>query len=621
MNILHNKLLKTTNLLGLLAGTAFLAFAPVLWNEFLDWDDDTNFLENPHFRGLGWEQVRWAFTTHWLGAYQPFAWILFGVEYALWKLNPWGFHFTSILLHIAITVTIWSLAVMLLKRDAAGSAELARSPAPLGVAALAALLFAVHPLRVETVAWASAQGYLPGTLLALLATAVYVRAIESQGWLRIVWLTVGVLAFVGSLLSHGLALGLPLALLALHVGFLRRPRSRSEMLRAVRSIVLFIPITLIFVVVVYRSKEDRMVGHAGTPELIGSGLASACYSSWFYLVKTIVPIGLHAHYQGPGPLRVENVGLALACLATAVAAAALPRVARGLPGLAAAILGCLVLLAPTSGIVHYGSEVVADRYSYLPSIPLILALAVALGRLDASWRKGAAGALLLAIPVLAALTREQCRVWHDSEHFLSYLLKAGGDGEGDGLVHLKLGLVTARQPGRLAEARAQVEQAVRLNPTNPRFRHNLGYLLAREGRTDDAIAEYLEASRLDLEYPLPRRALGSLFFQQGRFEQARVHYGAVVRLEPRSAPARCDLGLVLERTGDLNAAEAQFRTALELDARSALAHQELGLILAARNQRAEARTHLDRALQIQPGLAAARRGLEALDLAPPAEGR
>jgi Flp pilus assembly protein TadD len=608
-------------LLLVITVTTFLSFAPVLANGFLDWDDDTNFLENPNFRGLGADQLRWALTTHWLRAYQPLAWIFFGFEYSLWKLDPWGYHLTSILFHAAVVIALWALAVMLLKRDTRASSNPENRVGALAVGALSTLLYSVHPLRVETVAWASAQGYLPCTLLALLATAAYVQAIENHGGSRILWMASSLVFFAGSLLSHGLALGLPVALLGLSVGFLHRPRSRSELYQAVQSILPYLPLTLAFAALAMSSKQVRIDAESAAAGSFASGLLNASYSAWFYPAKTVVPLALHARYQNPGPPGHVSLGLGLACGATALTAISLPWVLRRFPGLAASVLGYLALLAPTSGLVHYGKEVVADRYSYLPSIPLFLALAVSLGRLDVIKRRTAAAVILLLLPLLVTLTRDQCRLWHDSSAFLNYLARNGGDGVGDGLVHLKLGLLRARQPGKLVEARAYVEQAIQLNPTNARFHHNLGYLLAREGKIGEAIAAYREACRLDRQYALPRRALGSIFFQQGRYEQAREEYSAVLRLNPDSAQARCDLGLVLENTGEVDAALAQFRTALDLDQNSALAHQELGLILAARNQKAEAIDHLRRALQLQPGLAPARKLLDSLQRAPSASGR
>ena len=151
------------------------AFIPVLDNGFVDWDDDQNFLDNPYFRGLGVAQVKWAWTTFWLGVYQPLAWLLFEAQYVFWQLDPRGYHLTSLLLHVANAVVLYVLTVALLVRCRTDSCL--ESPWTCSVGAgLATALFAVHPLRVEAVAWASCQPYLPCVLFSMLAVLAYLRA-------------------------------------------------------------------------------------------------------------------------------------------------------------------------------------------------------------------------------------------------------------------------------------------------------------------------------------------------------------------------------------------------------------------------------------------------------------
>ncbi len=146
-----------------LAFFVIYAFIPILDNGFVDgWDDDPNFRDNPYFRGLGAAQVRWAWTTFWVGVYQPLAWLLFEVQYFFCELDPRGYHLTSLLLQVANAVVLYVLTVALLARCRTGSCL--QSPWTYSLSAgLATALFAVHPLRVEAVAWASCQPYLPCT--------------------------------------------------------------------------------------------------------------------------------------------------------------------------------------------------------------------------------------------------------------------------------------------------------------------------------------------------------------------------------------------------------------------------------------------------------------------------
>ena len=163
------------------------AFIPALDNGFVNWDDDKNFLDNPYYRGLGADQVKWAWTTFWVGVYQPLAWLLFEAQYVVWKLDPRGYHLTSLILHAANAVVLYVLTVTVLVRCRPDSLRERPVDVPPG-AGLATALFAVHPLRVEAVAWASCQPYLPCALFSMLAVLAYLRAFRIDpsprwGWL------------------------------------------------------------------------------------------------------------------------------------------------------------------------------------------------------------------------------------------------------------------------------------------------------------------------------------------------------------------------------------------------------------------------------------------------------
>ncbi len=197
------------------------AFIPSLGNEFVVWDDDQNFLANPNFRGLGAAQVKWAWTTFWFGAYQPFAWLLFETQYVFRQLDPRGYHLTSLLLQVANAVVLYVLTVALLVRCRINSCL--ESPWKCSLSAgLATALFAVHPLRVEAVAWASCQPYLPCILFSMLAVLVYLRAFPMDSSPRWGWLAGSFLLFVTALLFKAVAVSLPAVLLILDVYPLRR---------------------------------------------------------------------------------------------------------------------------------------------------------------------------------------------------------------------------------------------------------------------------------------------------------------------------------------------------------------------------------------------------------------
>src|SRR5256886_12931262 len=165
------------------------AFLPTLQNQFVDWDDAKNFLENPHYRGLGWTHLHWMWTTH-LGHYIPLTWMTLGLDYLLWGMNPVGYHLTNLLLHAANAVVFFFVVRRILALALPGPSECGHALAV--SAGFAALVFAIHPLRVESVAWATERRDVLSGLFYLSAILVYLRACErgerGRGWY---WLSGG----------------------------------------------------------------------------------------------------------------------------------------------------------------------------------------------------------------------------------------------------------------------------------------------------------------------------------------------------------------------------------------------------------------------------------------------
>jgi protein O-mannosyl-transferase len=457
------------------------AFLPVVGNGFVDWDDETNFLKNSQYRGLGWPQVRWACTTFLLGVYQPIAWLLLEVQYAVCGLDPRGYHLASLLLHAANAVALYALTAALLVRcrpDPFLHDPWARA---LG-AGLATALFAVHPLRVEAVAWASCQPYLPCALFSMLTVLAYLRAVGDGPSRRRGWLAASFGLFAVAMLSKAAAVTLPVVLLILDVYTLRRlgggpgrwlgPAARRVWLEKVP----FVALGLVFMGLAVAAKADAQTLVVHDDDL-PTRIARACYGTWFYLLKTAIPLDITSFYPLPRRLDRYAPPFALSVLATLVVTAGLLVLRRRRPGLLAAWLSYLVLLAPSSGLVRVGPHLAADRYSYLAMAGLVAPAAAGLGLAWASSRRARAVAVLAAaaaLPVLVVLSRAQCRAWHDSATLWTHVLDHGG---ASATAHGGLGLVRFGQ-GRYEEAKAHFDEAIRFDPFDPSAYNNRASLLA-----------------------------------------------------------------------------------------------------------------------------------------------
>src|ERR1051325_8616141 len=176
------------------AALTFVAFLPVLRNGFVTWDDDRNFLDNPYYRGLGWTQLKWMWTTFHMGHYVPLSWMTLGLDYELWGMNAAGYHLTNLLLHVANAVAIYFVARRLIGLARPEARE--RRPRTVSLAAaFAALFYAIHPLRVESVAWATERRDVLSGFIYALCVLAYLRAVD-QGNQRRRWYMVSLAGFV-----------------------------------------------------------------------------------------------------------------------------------------------------------------------------------------------------------------------------------------------------------------------------------------------------------------------------------------------------------------------------------------------------------------------------------------
>src|SRR3989441_325892 len=345
------------------------AFLPTLQNQFVNLDDNDNFLDNPHYRGLAWTHLRWMWTTH-QGHYIPLTWMTLGLDYLLWGMNPVGYHLTSLLLHAANAVVFFFVVRRILTRALPSPSE--RGYALAVSAGVAALGFAIHPLRVESVAWVTERRDVLSGLFYLSAILIYLRACEREergrGWY---WLSVAV--FGCALLSKSMVVNLPVVLVILDVYPLRRLGGArgwwSEPAR--RVYVEKIPFVLLAAAASAIAVMARFSAHAAVPlaQLSVPGrLAVSAYGLSFYLWKMVVPVNLSPLYELPRTVNpwatpfILSYGLVLALTALVLA------LRRRAPGLPAAWLAYVVILLPVLGIFQGGPQIAADRYTYLAGL-------------------------------------------------------------------------------------------------------------------------------------------------------------------------------------------------------------------------------------------------------------
>ena len=387
-----------------------VCFWPVLQNDFVNWDDDTNFLKNRHYRGLGPDNLKWMFTHAHMGHYIPVTWITLGVDYLIWNMKPMGYHLTSLLLHAANAALFCLLLLALLRRAAPEAADSAVTLA----AAAGALLFSIHPLRVESVAWVTERRDVLSGFFILLTLLAYLRMLDAGGRRR-KWLTLSLVCFALSLLSKAWGITLPIVLLALDAFPLRRFDRKS----AARLLIEKIPYAVLAIAAaIVASVAVQQSGAALTLQQFGPAdrLISATYGLCFYVWKTVEPFDLSPLYLRDTYMPVARSYFILFALPVVAVAAAAVLLRKRWPAGWVAALCYAVILSPVLGLTQAGPQIAADRYSYFACMPwAALAGGLFLIRLPRRAERLMAGLMAAAIlSCLGILTLRQTHVWSDS---------------------------------------------------------------------------------------------------------------------------------------------------------------------------------------------------------------
>lgn len=591
-----------------------VVFPLALFGKF-QWDDYPLLVDNPAYRGLAWSNLRWMFSTNLMGHYMPVTWITYGLDYMVWGLDPFGYHLTNLALHAASTTLVYVVALRLF-RAAWGRSDGLR----LG-AALAALLFGIHPLRVESVVWITERLDLACGFFYLLAILMYLRSVEAEStgarWSRTYyWVAVGV--FVLALLSKSMAVTLPAVLLVLDAYPLRRLRPGARgwatpgPLHIWREKVPFVVAAALVSVVAFRVLMS--FAPATSWERLGplERVAVSAYALAFYLQKTLLPLGLSPLYELFLPVRPFDwpflLSGALVLIITGAAFALRPR----WPGLLAVWIGYGVMLSPVVGVFHKGHQIAADRYSYLPGIGWALlaggAVVLALRRCPGARPGRRALAIMLVfsiVPLLALATWKQVKIWGDGVSLWRHAVRID---PASPIAVANLGW-ELRARGDLAEAVEQCQRALLLRPDYADAHLNLGLALAAQGRAAEAERHLRRVIELTPRSVPARSGLGSLLEAQGRVDEAMAHFRQALQIEPRSARAHNNLGVALARSGQTGEALVAFSEAVRLDPNFSQAQNNLGLALAHVGRLTEAQDQFLAAIRSEPGFEEAQRNL------------
>ena len=558
----------------LLAGSVLLAFAPALWNGWVFYDEPQYLLDNPMVqRGLTLRGLRWAFTTFHASNWHPLTWISHMLDWQLFGARPWGHHLVALLLHAS------AAALCFLFLDGATQSR--------GRSFFAAALFALHPLRVESVAWAAERKDLLCGLFFLAACHAHVvRARRGSGGGAVT------LFAALALLSKPMAVSLPVALLLLDVWPLRRQERFWKLLLEKA------PIAALSAAVAAMTMLAQVAGGAvATRIALSTRLSGAAVNLVQYLRLSFWPSGLIPLY----PLSVSGPSAAQTALAllllTAITAAA-AATARSRPAILMGWAWFVATLLPVLGVVQAGLQAVADRYTYLPHVGLAIACAWAVPQGFPHLRRSLIASGCAASVALASASFVQTRFWKDAETLFGRTMALS---PGNAIAALALGVVRLQQD-RLGEAEGYFRDSLRAAPGMPQTLVDLGLVLQRQGRTDESLQAYRRARdvapmKLDVA-----AAYGSALARAGRTEEAIAEYRRIIAIEPADPTAALALGGLLRKAGRTAEALQWLRRAVALAPEDAAAHATLGATLASSGDAPAGVVEFERAAHLQPSL-------------------
>ncbi len=594
----------------LLVLITLLVYLPASRDGFVNYDDQDYVTENSVVqKGLTWTGIKWAFTTGHASNWHPITWLSHMADCELFGLNPGAHHLVNVLFHTANVVL---LLVLLL-----------RVTGELWPGAFIAALFAWHPLHVESVAWISERKDVLSTffaLLTLLAYTRYAKAVTSDLWpatgnvpgtvlppatrlpvealakaghpSRFYWLAL--FFFALGLMSKPMLVTLPFVMLLLDYWPLGRisdfvppggrisdskntpaPAPQFFRLRGATAATLnhlffekwpFFLLAAVSCVVTFLVQSQRSGDAVASLELVPLHyrFCNTLVSYGLYLLKMVWPVGLAVFYPLPDHLTWILMAATASAVVLVIISSFVWRAGRAQAYLPVGWLWFLGTLVPVIGLVQVGGAALADRYTYIPSIGVFIAVTFGICALADRFqfpKKATAAAAVLILATCLILTENQLRYWHDSETLFAHALAVTKNNH---VAHVNLG-VALEEKGELNEALAEYRAAEQLAPELYHTHNNLGNLLDNLGHPNNALIEYRWAVLLNPSLPSLHNGAGMVLAELGRFDEAMGQFKEAARLDPTYPWAYLEIGKMRLKQGRDAEAIDEFREALRID--------------------------------------------------------
>jgi len=604
-----NKNIKTANLANssntktgtlvilILAVCAMVLIAhwPALSANALSFDDEQYMVKNMSVQNPSFTSAK-KFLTEVLepstvgGYYQPLTMISLMFDSAMGGKpnNLMPFHRTSLFLHTIntalIIILLWSLFGNIWAAVAVG------------------LLFGTHPMTVETIPWIGERKTLLAAFFSLWSLILYIRYAKTN---NSIFYVACIIAYILALMSKPTSTPLPLAMLLIDFWPLKRLNKK-----AILEKLPFLAIGLVSAVITIIS-QGRTAGTelAGGYQIWKMPLV-ICYDTAFYMYKMICPINLSSHYAFPDPLSLSNPKV-LACFIGALVIAILLIISfRWTHGVLTGWLIFFITILPTMQIMRFSNVIASDKFAYLPSIGLLMALTAFLIWLNNTYRTKNIRQVIIIIFIIlvcaeTVATRRYLTHWRDTASLCRHMLKLTPNAQA---IHVQLGAVLESQ-GKTREAVSHYMKALQVKPDNSEAINNLGVILAKQGKLGEAVMHFNRALQIRPFYAEAYFNLANVSKAQNKIDEAIGYYQKALQINPNYYEAHNNLGVVLKSQKRLDEAISHYRQALKINPKYVSAHNNLGNALLLKNRVNEAISHYRQSLQIKPDDATANRNL------------
>ena len=562
----------------LLCATVFAVFGQATQFGFLLYDDPDYVTQNPMVQqGLTAPGAMWAFTTGHAANWHPLTWLSHMIDCELFGLKPFGHHLHSVLLHAANAVLVLLFVRALGQR--------------LAVSFVVAALFALHPLRAESVCWVSERKDVLSAFWGLLALLAYIRYATRK---RLAWYGATLVLFACSLMSKPMLVTLPILMLLLD----NWPLRRTDWKRALSEKLPLFALSALCAIITLFVQSGGGAMQALEPVSFTARILNAALAYATYLAQFVAPRGLTVFYPHPGESINLLVALPACALLLAITIACLA-LRRSKPFLLWGWLWFIVTLIPAIGLIQVGKQAHADRYTYLPMLGIALAAVLLLSNNIASrptWRTPVTVATTCLLLLYAGLAYAQAQYWRSSLRLFARAVERFPD---SALSRLNLGTALI-QEGQHELGLQHLREAIALDPDYALAHYTAASAYAALGKVGEAGEAFARAFSLNDTYVPGVYNYAVFEMQRGDVVHAQKLFSQVVANDPRNAGALLNLGVLSGMANDLPAAQQYFELAVAATPNDSQAHFNLGLALLAQNNRTEAIQSLERAHSLAP---------------------